>query len=131
MKETERDENTERECGRRRRGAGRKRTGMRNRDNKRGNVATLLIENSSALAILIKSRKSLARSIGQTGKARSVCSPFGNGHSQCPHFTLFPPFALRLSFYYLKYLNRSSRKRQINHISYEGLGMPFFSLMKH
>lgn len=34
-----------------------------------GNVATLLIENSSALAILIKSRKSLARSIGQTGKA--------------------------------------------------------------
>lgn len=91
-----------------------------------GNVATLLIENSSALAILIKSRKSLARSIGQTGKARSVRSPFGNGHSQCPHFTLFPPFALWLSFYYLKYLNRSSRKRQINHISYEGLGIPFF-----
>lgn len=104
---------------------------MRNRDNKRGNVATLLIENSSALAILIKSRKSLARSIGQTGKARSVCSPFGNGHSQCPHFTLFPPFALWLSFYYLKYSNRSSRKRQINHISYEGLGIPFFPLMKH
>lgn len=69
---------------------------MRNRDNKRGNVATLLIENSSALAILIKSRKSLARSIGQTGKARSVGSPFGNGHSQCAHFTLFPPFALAL-----------------------------------
>lgn len=96
-----------------------------------GNVATLLIENSSALAILIKSRKSLARSIGQTGKARSVRSPFGNGHSQCPHFTLFPPFALWLSFYYLKYLNRSSRKRQINHISYDGLGIPFFFLMKH
>lgn len=49
-----------------------KRTTMRNKDNKRGNVATLLIENSSALAILIKSRKSLARSIGQTRKVRSV-----------------------------------------------------------
>lgn len=43
-----------------------------NRDN-RGNVAILLIENSSAPSqILIKSRKSLARSIGQTGKVRSV-----------------------------------------------------------
>lgn len=41
---------------------------MRNRDNRRGNVATLLIENSSALAILIKSWKSLARSIVQTGE---------------------------------------------------------------
>lgn len=58
---------------------------MRNRDSRRGNVATLLIENSSALAILIKSRKSLARSIGQTGKARSVGSPFGNGRARSAH----------------------------------------------
>lgn len=66
-----------------------------------GSVATLLMENSSALAILIKSWKSLARSIGQTGKARSVGSRFGNGHSQCAHFTQpFPPFALWLPFCY-------------------------------
>lgn len=66
-------------------GEQKKRTMMRNRDSRRGNVATLLIENSSALAILIKSRKSLARSIGQTGKARSVGSPFGNGRARSAH----------------------------------------------
>lgn len=104
--------------GRRRWRISKKRTTMRNRDNERGNVATLLIENSSALAILIKSRKSLARSIGQTRKARSVGSPFGNGHSQRAHFTLFPPFAPRLSSYYSKYLNRSLRKRHKSIIFY-------------
>lgn len=104
--------------GRRRWRISKKRTTMRNRDNKRGNVGTLLIENSSALAILIKSQKSLARSIGQTRKARSVGSPFGNGHSQRAHFTLFPPFAPRLSSYYSKYLNRSLRKRHKSIIFY-------------
>lgn len=92
---------------------------MRNRDNKRGNVATLLIENSSALAILIKSRKSLARSIGQTGKARSVGSPFGNGHSQCTHFTLFPPFALPLFLLFEIFESITAEEIRINHILYE------------
>lgn len=92
---TEGDESTKWMRGRRRREA-KKRTMMRNRDSGRGNVATLLIENSSALAILIKSRKSLARSIGQTGKDRSVGSRalWQRSRSQCLHFTLFPPFAL-------------------------------------
>lgn len=103
--------------GQRRRGAGKKENGeMRNRDNESGNVAALLIENSSALAILIKSRKSLARSIGQTGKARSVGSPFGTLDA----ISAFHPGSL---FYYLKYLKR--HKSIIFCMS--GLGIFFFS----
>lgn len=79
-------------------GEQKKRTMMRNRDSRRGNVATLLIENSSALAILIKSRKSLARSIGQTGKARSVGSPFGNGRARSAHTLRYFRLSLRALF---------------------------------
>lgn len=114
----------------RRQRAGKKRTAMRNRDNKRGNVATLLIENSSALAILIKSRKSLARSIGQTGKAadRSVRPLAMVTRSTLHYFCL----SFRLSFYYLKYLKRTLRRRtQSYFIIYEWVKNIYFFLTRH
>lgn len=67
------------------------------RKRRRERVGTFLIENLSVLAILIKSQKSLTRSIGQTGKTLSANSRFANGRSRCAHFTqLFPHFARSL-----------------------------------
>lgn len=119
-KDSERDENAEWERGRRRRSADKKRTAdEKQRQQERERRATLLIENSSVLAILIKSWKSLARSIGQTGKVRSVGSPFGNGHSQRAHFTLFPPFAPALFQLFEIFESIVAEETQINHISYK------------
>lgn len=62
------------------------------------NVGTFLIENLSVLAILIKSRKSLTRSIGQTGKTLSSAFRQCSLRLRCAHFTqLFPHFVRSLS----------------------------------
>lgn len=78
------------------RSGGRRRERGKGWANETGSVGTFLIENLSVLAILIKSRKSLTRSIGQTGKTLSAGSCFVNARSRCAHFTqLFPHFYTR------------------------------------